>query len=389
MGNQPRTPRRWLRPGGGSARVGAGARHRDGHSAMRCPRCRSRLDGVTLEGVRLDRCGACHGFWFDRTDLERFQYFAAEQPAPVAKSPGATPTLLTCPRRCGRLERVALPSRPTLVLDRCPDCRGMWFDEGGIARLPSGADPEVLLAEETLARTEDADRVSVGEWLFMFLTRLPREVYHPVRRFPVVMITLIVFNALAFVLLVVHPEPFGFVLAYGFTPARLRQLEAPWTLVTSMFLHGGWVHLLGNMYFLYTFGDNVEDHLGPLRFAVLYLACGLGANGVHFLAHPHDAVPAIGASGAISGLLGAYLFLFPRRRIFYMLVVLPLKLRASWYLLFWLGLQVLGALTTVPGEGGGGVAWSAHVGGFAVGLGLVALDVARRPARAVAPAPAR
>jgi membrane associated rhomboid family serine protease len=142
---------------------------------------------------------------------------------------------------------------------------------------------------------------------------------------------------------------------------------------TSMFLHGGWMHLLGNMLFLWIYGDNVEDAMGHARYLVFYLLCGAAAIFVQALSNPHSPYPIIGASGAISGVLGAYLLLFPRARVL-TLVLLPfffttLELRAMLLLLLWFAVQLISDLA-VP-DGGASVAFRAHIGGFLTGMLLV------------------
>lgn len=165
---------------------------------------------------------------------------------------------------------------------------------------------------------------------------------------------------------------------YGFVPAVLSgeavlppgwaALPSPLTLVSYQFLHGSWMHLLGNLLFLFVFGDNVEDAMGHLRFLGFYLLCGVAAALVHLLAFPGSPVPVVGASGAISGVLGAYLLLYPRARILVPIIVIPLFLPAWLLLIFWLGFQLLGAAGGPEAEG---IAWWAHIGGFLAGLLLV------------------
>ncbi len=147
------------------------------------------------------------------------------------------------------------------------------------------------------------------------------------------------------------------------------------TLVTSMFLHGGWMHLIGNMLYLWIFGNNVEDAMGHGRFTLFYLLCGLAAAMAQALSHPDSDLPMIGASGAISGVLGAYVLLYPHARV---LVMIPIgfllqtvSLRAVWVLGFWFLMQVLSSALE-KGQGGG-VAFGAHIGGFVAGLLLVPL----------------
>lgn len=165
-----------------------------------------------------------------------------------------------------------------------------------------------------------------------------------------------------------------FVFHYGSIPADISQGKHLFTLFTSMFLHGGWVHLLGNMMFLWVFGDNIEAIMGNLNFLLFYLAGGLAAATVHVLAGPGNTLPAIGASGAISAVLGAYLILFPASKI----RVLVIYFFRSFYMpaIFFLGIWILQqlisgyfSLSAVTSEAQrGGVAWWAHVGGFAFGL---------------------
>lgn len=148
-------------------------------------------------------------------------------------------------------------------------------------------------------------------------------------------------------------------------------------LFTSMFLHGSWMHLLGNMWFLWLFGNNVEDAMTRPRFAVFYLLCGLAAAGLQVLTSPSSGIPMVGASGAISGIMGSYLILYPRVRVFVMVplgFLLTSAALPAWTMLgYWLLLQFASGLTTLGGEPGGGVAFWAHVGGFVAGAVLVKL----------------
>lgn len=180
------------------------------------------------------------------------------------------------------------------------------------------------------------------------------------------------------------------VYALGVIPAvLLGQRELPpelvlvpptLTTITSMFMHGGWMHLIGNMLYLWIFGDNVEDSMGHVRFLVFYLLCGLAAVFAQALPEPSSTIPMVGASGAISGVLGAYLLLYPHARV---LVVIPLgfvlqtaRIPAGIVLVLWFGLQLLSNLMTQAGSGG--VAFRAHIGGFVAGMALIPLFKQRR-----------
>jgi membrane associated rhomboid family serine protease len=149
-----------------------------------------------------------------------------------------------------------------------------------------------------------------------------------------------------------------------------------WTaLLTSMFLHGGWLHLIGNMWFLWLFGNNIEDSTGHLRFLLFYLLTGLAASGGHILSDPGSQIPTVGASGAISGVMGAYLLLYPKVRIhtlfFFVVIVRVIPIPAWLVLGEWFALQLLSG-TTTPAESVG-VAFWAHIGGFVAGLALIKL----------------
>ena len=157
---------------------------------------------------------------------------------------------------------------------------------------------------------------------------------------------------------------------YAVIPARITDGVALETLVTSMFLHGGWMHLAGNMLFLWIFGDNLEDEMGHLPFLLFYLVAGIGAGLIHVATAPGSVVPTIGASGAIAGVMGGYLLLFPKARVDILLIVIVyfrvFSIPAFVMLGVWLGMQFLGSLSSNPDEGG--VAYWAHTGGFVVGL---------------------
>ena len=202
----------------------------------------------------------------------------------------------------------------------------------------------------------------------------------PSRTTPYITITIIALNALAwlFELSLPHPVLNEFITLYGVVPAAF----APATLVTSMFLHGSWSHVLGNMWYLWIFGDNVEDRLGHGRFIVFYLLCGTVAALGQVAADPSSWLPTIGASGAIAGVMGAYFVLYPRSRV---LTLIPLiifwdiiELPAILLLGFWFVMQLFsaGAIAATANAGRGGVAFAAHVAGF--GVGMLGVFVFRR-----------
>lgn len=219
----------------------------------------------------------------------------------------------------------------------------------------------------------------------------------PSRRYPIITVSLIVTNIAVFVYqLSLPPEMMErFFFQYGVVPAKLHSIfQAPSVVLTglgtsffsSMFLHGGLIHLIGNMWYLWIFGDNVEDRMGPVRFCIFYLLCGVLAGLAHIIFNFNSPLPSIGASGAVAGVLGAYLVSFPFARVltlvpfffFFPIVELP----AILVLGFWFFVQLFNGTAAMSAASSalGGVAWWAHIGGFLAGMVLVG-SFAQRPVR--------
>lgn len=225
---------------------------------------------------------------------------------------------------------------------------------------------------------------------------IPLKDMTPRRSMPVITLLLIAANILVFVYQVSLPAEAGEALikTYGLVPARMSMAlagrhytmeQALVPLVTCMFLHGGILHILGNMLFLWIFGGNVEDQLGPIPYLLFYFVCGIGSGLAQVIFSWGSHVPSIGASGAISGVLGAYVVFFPGSRI---LTLIPLfiiwftwRIPAVVFIGLWFVIQFLSGVTALGAADTGGVAWWAHVGGFLLGM-LIAGIVRpfRRPA---------
>jgi hypothetical protein len=211
-----------------------------------------------------------------------------------------------------------------------------------------------------------------------------------------VTLALIAANVAAFAYeLSLGPALEGFLREYGVVPARLagqwiagaRGWGELAPILTAMFLHGGWLHLVLNLWFLWIFGDNVEDRIGHSRYLVLYLAAGTAATLAHVLANPASTLPTVGASGAIAGVLGAYFLAYPRARVTTLIpifVFIHVAVLPAWVVLgMWFALQFLsGALSLATTQASaGGVAWWAHIGGFAAGVLLMPVLSIGRPGR--------
>lgn len=212
---------------------------------------------------------------------------------------------------------------------------------------------------------------------------------NPTYSFPITTLFFIVFNVAVHVYQwILGPNGEAFIYRMGAIPWEIThfqelpgipfayQSEFPnlITLVTSMFLHGGLLHLLGNMLYLWIFGDNIESLMGPVRFVFFFIFCGIAASFLHIVVEPNSTVPMIGASGAISGVLGAYFVRFPRAKvhvlIFFFYFIRVVRVSALFALGFWFVMQVFSGLGTIN-TGGGGIAWFAHIGGFVAGMFLI------------------
>ena len=223
---------------------------------------------------------------------------------------------------------------------------------------------------------------------------------NPTERPAVITISIIIANVLAFILVQgagAQGSLAQSVCNFGLIPAEILHGARPgggvelapgmfcamdaapqyWTVITSMFMHGGWFHLIGNMVFLWVFGNNIEDAMGHGKFLLFYLLCGVAAAATQTFVSPHSVVPMVGASGAISGVLGAYILLYPRVRV-HTLIILPIYITTvalpAWVMLgYWILLQLLSGLGSLREIEKGGVAFFAHIGGFIAGLVLVRL----------------
>jgi membrane associated rhomboid family serine protease/Zn-finger nucleic acid-binding protein len=331
-----------------------------------CPRCTFPLDEFTHEGVELDHCRRCGGTFLDPGEASFILGSAAEPQSWRddwnANSGGQSS--LRCPDGHMRLEihRVKYGANEVEV-DICPKCHGLWLDKQEGTKLYN-----IVAASRHAAQQKElgVDRPGVGSYIFQILTGFPMEVWNPVKHKPVVTYTIfgLLIAAYIFELMLMGVMGEGVFRLLALVPAN----PMPWSFLTYGLLHGSIMHIVGNLYFLWVFGDNVEDALGPKRFIILYLAANVAGGVLHFLANLGSEIPMLGASGAVSGLMGAYLVLFPRVKMWIMFIVIRLRVGIVWYLGFWLGYQVLMAAAGVQS-----VAWFAHLGGFAAGAGLAFL----------------
>jgi membrane associated rhomboid family serine protease len=203
------------------------------------------------------------------------------------------------------------------------------------------------------------------------------------RSLPVVTYTLIALNVLFFLVELNGGD--AFIRQWAFIPQRFGQDPAgnmP-TIFTAMFMHGGWLHLGGNMLYLWIFGDNIEDEFGSVKFLVFYLVCGVAATFAQYYVSPNSRIPNVGASGAIAGVLGAYLLMFPGARVRVLVANQVVAMPALMVLGLWIALQIFSGVGSIAAtsqtEDTGGVAYMAHVGGFVAGFLLTLVFRGRSP----------
>lgn len=294
--------------------------------------------------------------------------------------------------RCPQCGQDMTPGRygggiSSVELDRCPGCGGAWADGGELAGLveelcqPSGLGNSRALGAAIAGAVREREswaaikqgsgelnrRVSVFD-LFLPKIVLPVGSGVETENFPLVTILLALLSIGAFLLQVLIVEnPQQFFETFGLVPAQVIHGRQPWSLVTHMFVHGGWLHLLGNMFFLWIFARAIEDDLGPVKFLWQYLLCGLAGAVALLLARAHSPLPAVGASGAISGVMGMFWVLHPRARIPTLFIRYIIHVPAWLYLGLWAGGQLL-VFLTIPAGSSCSVAVSAHLGGFTCGL---------------------
>lgn len=338
-----------------------------------CPRCTFPLKVITYKETELDHCHRCGGSYLEpEGGAQLFGPFvdpAVWAGSEIARDLGRWQ--LYCPTDGSALKVYEVEyGEESVEIDLCPQCRGIWLDkeEGTALRdivMSAGQDETTGLSEK------DVRSGAIG-YIFQLISQFPLEVWNPIHNRP--RATLALIGLMAAFFLVQFADDFGTLTEqYALVPAQIRSGRSLWTLLTSMFLHAGILHLAGNAYYLYVFGDNVEDYLGGRVFLALYFAAGLAGAALQVAMQGDPRIPIVGASGAVAGVMAAYLVIFPRVKIFQMFRIFRFRVRVAWFLVFWIGWNIVGALI-----GGGQVAWMAHIGGFLAGA-LFAYQFRVRP----------
>ncbi len=385
-----------------------------------CPACGRGLQEITSGRLRANACAGCKGLWFREADLRDGlgDRFDPERLVAAAQTRAGS---RACPG-CGSAMAVLLfPGADAPVeVDRCAPCRGLFLDAGELARIkagltamPAGASPlrpariEADADGETLSHYLGMDQekghqeasISWSTYFFILFSQLPVEVHTPRRRFPWTLFGIVCLCFYGFyATLEAFPHHEEFVRTWGAIPDLTLYPTGWYRLVTNLFLHAGLGHLLGNLYFLWIFGDNVQDVFmdhgmlrGPLRFLRFYLVTGVIAALAHCIPAFGDpltgGIPLVGASGAISAVLAAYWRLFPGSRLYQIIFFKSFKIPVWFYFFLW----ILGNVALAVQFGiHSNVSWQAHLAGFTAGYFLLPrflpypLERYRRPPAAVA-----
>ena len=327
---------------------------------LKCPRCLFYLKAENIKGHEVDHCFRCGGSFLEKGKEAKIlgessssDYWKGTE---ICERKG--PRNVLCPKDQESLISYSVGFEENNVeVDLCPKCEGLWLDPKEGKKLFD----IVLHAGQDKAATFN-EKPGFKSYLFQAFSGMPVEAWNPVHHRPVLTLLLIV--TLVFIFIMQFSIP-GFSESFVLYPKQFLAGESIWTLITAGFLHSSVAHLLGNLYFLYIFGDNVEDHLGKARFCLVYL-CAIAVSSLSFvLARFGGDTGVVGASGAIAALMGAYIVIFPRIKLYFTVFFFPVRLSVTWYLSFWLLFNIVMMLW-----GKGGVAWSAHIGGFVFGLGV-------------------
>lgn len=329
---------------------------------QRCPACATVGLEATSNPSILD-CRHCHGIWFEDGALNRAIAHKHADIDEYNHELHLGPALETSNRLCRRCDvpmvHYQLLKNYTTEIDCCPNCDGVWLDKPEVDQVMHS--PRLKQALGDLNKS-----VTWKSWLFQFFTSMPVEYNIQPHRTPWVTRALVVICSLIFLAGVLTPAANEWVFAnLGLNSETQSPAQFVLQLLTYQFVHGGLMHLAGNMYFLWIIGDNLEDALGHGAFLALYLFAGVMAALAELLFFDSAQGPLllVGASGSIAALFGLYLMWFRHASLTFMIVVYQKKLAPHWYFLIWSLINLFGMFTSQ-----GGVAWAAHLGGFALGL---------------------
>lgn len=362
---------------------------------LHCPLCDTVLIFHKEEAIGLYACPKCQGFFIhtsklsgyidkvmDKTDIKVKQVLRLE-PRKVKIVHSLIEKLHICPRCLTTMEKYNYVYDSNVFLDRCSKCNFIWVDKGELEGLVRYR--KFVISTEDIAKSidqelrEKAQMKEIAETSRHVVGLLPLGLVLGIRLFPYsdstdnprtifpgVTVSIISINVIILILSFFRPDRLFY--SWGMIPNSLLNGLRPYTVITSMFLQGSIFHLFGNMFFLWIFGDNVEEKLGHIKFILFYILFGVVASLVHVAINPQSSLPTVGASGAISGIMGAYFVMFPNVRINCLFGVgiyfRKVKIKAFWFLLFWMAMQLLSYIFFRRMSN---IAFGAHISGFGIG----------------------
>ncbi len=346
---------------------------------MQCPTCKKSLVKICMYGVEIDSCTGCFGAWFEENKLpeflEKLEDGAFSAKSEETSSPGPAPENRKressfCPK-CNQIVSPYTVGGTGLSVLKCNNCRGIWVETSQIGLLRNWYQNAPLSEKLSIRALPRGPAEIVGDSpnpLKAIFNLVEDEVDR--KNFPAVTLFIILVNILLFTWTYFNPHKVALFMNYPNTIFKYPAVYA-YTLFACMFLHAGFFHLFFNMYFLWVFGDNVEDRISSSKFVIFYLGCGIFAGLMHTFFTSHPEYPTLGASGAVSGIMGAYLVLYPKAklRINMLIIFRPVQFRLPvWFYLgvWFLGSQMVYAFLDMPGT-----AWYAHIAGFVFGFGVM------------------
>jgi membrane associated rhomboid family serine protease/Zn-finger nucleic acid-binding protein len=362
---------------------------------MKCPNCQLQSKEIELtqkivsENLVIDYCPQCNGVWLGQAELSQFvkrieEYINGLELKEILnrKPQQVTSQSLTkdCPVCSAPLKTFNYAYDSNIFLDRCPSCNGIWADSGeiiSIAKYIKGHPfldaygkslAEYVQGQRELTEITEVTKTPLltrrlGYSFFSFnLFPIPLSDTAPLTIIPYATLSLIGLNIIVFILMLTTSNIEYFYETYG-----LHSPINPLAIFSHQFLHAGWEHIIGNMFFLYLFGDNMEEALGHLKFLIFYLIVGALSGTTDILISGHPEIPRVGASGAISAIMGGYYLLFPKSKVKVFMWGTTFHIYAQFYFAFWIGYQILMAMLFSVTYASG-IAWFAHISGFFGGM---------------------
>jgi len=333
-----------------------------------CPCCATQeLIAQDFHGQDVESCLSCNGLWFERGELNKALSAADNEDSNVKLENHYGDHLGGSDKHCqscdNGLDKYHLMPGFEIEIDSCSECEGVWLDNHELEKVVHSP----IIRKSLLELDKPINKKT---WFFQILSQMPIEYNLKVKSTPWVVYSLLVLNFVIFASYFsgLVPEKFAYE-TFALFSDRVISGSQLWGLITHMYMHGGVMHIIGNMYFLWVIGDNLEDVLGKSRFLIIYTVCGFSAAAFQIIADPSSPIPMVGASGAIAGLFGMYLLWFRHASLTLMIIVYQKKVSPMVFFIIWLAMNIIGiVIAQQQGGGGGGVAYWAHIGGFVAGL---------------------